>query len=373
MRVVGVASSLLRDARRASVNDRPVVALDAMGGDFAPHATVAGALEAARAGVRVLLVGDEAVLAQELRACGGALQTAVRIMHAPDAIGMGEHAAAELRRRRGSSVYVAMELVQRGEAAAAVTLGNTGAGLAAALLVFGRLSGVERPALVVPLPTPRGVTLLLDAGANAENRPSHLVQFAHLGAGYMRAVMGVTMPRVGLLNVGEESGKGSSLTIATHAALSRAALRFIGNVEGRDIAAHVADVLVTDGFTGNVALKVFEGTAALLRSELRSAASTSWRARLGGLLLRPALQAAFARADHRMIGAVPLLGVDGLVFIGHGRSDPRAVASALRSAADAAGQGLHQALRDVAREASVAAEVLRVHERSGDSVPGTRT
>lgn len=353
-----------------AAGERPVIALDAMGGDFAPRVTVEGALEATRAGERVLLVGDAAVLRRELQALGAA-PDAVRIVHAPDAIGMDEHAAMELRRRRGASVYVSMELVKHGEAAAMVTLGNTGAGLAAALLSLGRLGGVERPGLGVPLPTPGGITLMVDGGANAENRPSHLVQFAHLGAAYMRTVEGLARPRVGLLNIGEEAGKGSPLTIAAHDALTRSSLHFLGNVEGRDIAVHAVDVVVTDGFTGNVTLKVIEGTASLLLNEVRHAATSSWRGKLGGLLLRPALGGLRARFDYRQYGAVPLLGVDGLVFIGHGRSDAHAVANAIRNAAQAASRDLRGALVEVAREARAAVEALR--EPMGSAGPADVT
>ena len=338
---------------------RPIIALDAMGGDAAPGVTVRGALQAIGAGARVRLVGDEATIERELVLTGPALAATARadgrlhVTHAPDHIDMGEHAARELRSRRGASIYVAMEVLKRGDADAVVTLGNTGAALAAALIVLGRLPGIERPALAALLPLPRGRTLVVDAGANAENRASHLYQFAHLGAAYMQAVEGIGRPRVGLLNIGEEAAKGSPLTIATHDLLQASSLHFAGNIEGRDLALGSVDVVVTDGFTGNVALKLLEGTVSLLIGELRDTAMSSWRGRLGGMLLRPSIQRMRQRLDYRQYGGVPLLGVDGAVFVGHGRSDEVAVANAIRTAADAVSNGLVQVLRTVAREAVV--------------------
>lgn len=330
---------------------RPVVALDAMGGDHAPAATVQGALDATAAGERVLLVGDRAAIEAEV-AAAGADPAALHVVHAPDRIEMGDHAAREIRRRRESSIYVATEQLRQGEAQALVTLGNTGAALSAALVVLGRLRGVERPALGAVLPSPPGPTLLLDAGANAENRASHLVQFAHLGAAYMQAVLGVARPRVALLSVGEEATKGSALTLAVHEALAGSTLHFIGNVEGGDIVSHRADVVVTDGFTGNVALKLMEGMATMLLGEIRARAERSWRGRAGGLLLRPALGGMRETLDYRRYGGVPLLGVDGAVFVGHGRSDRWAVANAIRTAADAVELGLLDTLAASARDAA---------------------
>lgn len=327
---------------------RPVVALDAMGGDFAPLATVRGAVQAAAAGERVVLVGDSGRLTAELDGLGGA-PAGLTVVHAADVIAMGDDAARAVRSRRQSSIYVAMEVMKRGDAQAVVALGNTGAALATALVVLGRVAGVERPAMAAMLPTPGGPTLLLDAGANAENRPSHLVQFAHLGSAYMQTVAGVAEPRVGLLNIGEEPAKGSPLTVAVHRALSGAALRFIGNVEGGDVVGGMADVVVTDGFTGNMALKVLEGTATMLLRELRVGAGASLRGKLGGALLRPALRGVRERLDYRHYGGVPLLGVNGAVFIGHGRSDPHAVANAIHTAAEAVSGGMRDAIADAVR------------------------
>lgn len=321
------------------------VVVDGMGGDLAPEAPVAGALAAARAGIEVSLVGDEARIASEVARLGGA-PPGLTFVHAADAIQMGEHAAREALRRRDSSIYVGMRQIKAGEADAFVSAGNTGAVLAIAVVVLSRLTGVERPAIGVVIPIPAGQFLLLDAGANAESRASHLVQFAHLGASYMRVVGGVAEPRVGLLNIGEEGGKGSQLTIEAHERLEASGLRFVGNIEGRDLPAGRADVVVTDGFSGNVALKVAEGVIDMVLEELRQAAATSWRARLGGLLLRPAARGIRDKLDYRLHGAAPLLGVGGSVFIAHGASEAAAVEQAIRRAAEAADRGVVEALRE---------------------------
>jgi glycerol-3-phosphate acyltransferase PlsX len=319
------------------------VALDAMGGDFAPAATVDGAVATARSGIEVVLVGDEALLRRELARVGD-VPAGLRIQHASDVIEMGEHAALEARRRRDSSIFVGLDLVRRGEAAAFVSAGNTGAVFATALVTLGRLRGIERPALGAVLPIPAGPALLLDAGANAESRPSHLVQFAHLGSAYMQAVMGVARPRVGLLNIGEEATKGTPVLIETHAALSASDLHFVGNVEGRHVFAGEVDVVVTDGFSGNIMLKLAEAVIDMMLGEMRRAAAQSLRAKAGGMLLRPALREVAGQLDYRKYGAAPLLGVGGMVFVGHGRSDQRTIANALSTAATAAENGMMQAL-----------------------------
>ncbi len=320
-----------------------VVALDGMGGDFAPGAAVGGAVRSAARGIEVVLVGDAALLDAELERLGGA-PPGLRVVHAPDAIGMQEHVGRETLRRRESSIHVALELVKRGDAEAFVSLGNTGAVLALALAVLGRLPGVQRPALGALIPRSSGPKLLLDAGANAEAKVSHLVQWAQLGAAYMRAVVGVADPAVALLSIGEEPTKGSPLTIETHRVLSESSLRFLGNVEGRDVALGDADVIVTDGFTGNVVLKVMEGTVTLMLDELRTAARHSLPSRLGGQLMRPALGEVGRRLDYRQYGGAPLLGMNGVVIVGHGRSDEQAAESAIGAAAAATRQRLLEAL-----------------------------
>jgi glycerol-3-phosphate acyltransferase PlsX len=321
------------------------VVLDGMGGDQAPAATVEGAALAAADGIEVVLVGDSEALGREFNRRGG-VASGVRIVHAPDAIGMGEHSALDARNRRQSSIYVGLDLVKQGEAASFISAGNTGAVLALALVVLGRVKGVERPALGALLPRSPAPTLLLDAGANAESRVSHLVQFAQLGSAYMSHAVGVAEPRVGLLNIGEEATKGSPLTIEAYRALTETpGIRFGGNVEGRDLIEGAFDVVVTDGFTGNVALKLLEGAVSSIVREVATAAQSSLRARLGGLLLRPALFGVRERLDYRRYGGAPLLGIDGVVMVGHGRSDGQAIASAVKTAAAAADSGVLDALR----------------------------
>ena len=317
-----------------------MIALDAMGGDLGPRETVGGALIAAAEGIEVTLVGDEATLRAELMR-RRANPSNVHIRHAPDVVEMGDHAVREIRHARQTSMYVGTEMVKRHEADAFVTIGNTGAAMATGLIVLGRLHGVERPALSAVLPSEGGPVMLLDVGANADARPSHLVQFAHLGAAYMRAVHSIAEPRVAILSIGEEPTKGSMLVVEAHQMLAAdTALRFVGNIESRDILAGHAEVIVMDGFTGNVVLKLAEGLVQLLFDQMRTAAQSSLRSKIGGALLLPALRGVRARLDYRRYGAVPLLGVDGAVFVGHGRSDEAAVASAVRSAQHAVSQGM---------------------------------
>jgi len=322
-----------------------VIAVDAMGGDDAPGVVVEGAIEAAREGIHVALVGDEVVLQQHIvRIAPQGAPPTLRVVHAGDVIEMGDHAALEARTRRDSSIYVGIQLVKQGEADAFVSAGNTGAVFALSLLLLGRIKGIERPALGGVFPLPTGPVLVLDVGANAEVRPSHLVQFARVGVAYMRELFGIADPSVGLLNIGEEPTKGTPVVIEAHAALAQSGLRFVGNVEGRQVFNHVADVVVTDGFSGNVFLKTAEGAIDVLFREIRSAAESTLRSRLGGLLLRPALRGIVQKTDYRQYGAAPLLGVDGAVFIGHGRSDARAIASAIRTAQRAVDHHLREAL-----------------------------
>jgi len=304
------------------------IALDAMGGDHMPDAAIDGALQAAAAGERVVLVGDEARLRAALAARGGDLP----VVHAGDVIGMHDQ-AGDVRRRKDASIVVATRLVKEGRASAVVSMGHSGATMAAALLVLGRLPGVERPAILANIPTKTGFTALIDAGANADCRPGWLQQFAIMGSVYARAFYDTAEPTVGLMSIGEEEGKGNELVLEAHALLKRTpGIAFHGNVEGRDLLAGTTDVVVTDGFTGNVMLKLAEGEAKILFGLVRDALRSSWRAKLGGLLVRPALRGVAARLDPGTYGAQPLLGVAGYAFIGHGSADGRAVRNALSTA-----------------------------------------
>ena len=316
------------------------IVLDAMGGDRAPQVTVLGALLAAREGVEVVLVGEESALKAELARHGADLP----IVHAPDFLRMEEH-ATEVRRRPQSSIMAAMNLLKAKEVAAVVSMGHTGATMAAALFTLGRVKGVERPALLVEFPSLQGRTFLLDGGANADCRPSFLVQFAALGLAYAEA-SGVLAPKVGLLSIGEEEGKGNALVLETYPLLKKAfPERFYGNVEGRDIFLGTAQVVVTDGFTGNVALKLAEGEAKVLLSWIKEALTSSPLARLGALLVRNALRRVKDRVDPAQYGAMPLLGVEGTVFIGHGSADEVAVKNALLRARALVQAGLMDRVR----------------------------
>jgi phosphate acyltransferase len=310
------------------------LALDAMGGDHAPAAVVEGALHfaAAEPEVSLLLVGDEARVRAHLPA---RVPPSIRVHHASQVVEMGEHALAAVRRKRDASVRVCFELVRRQEADAAVTAGHSGAAMAAALAVVGRIPGVERPALAALFPSmgASGRCLLLDVGANAECRPTHLAQFAVLGAAYLRACHSLVHPRVAILSNGEEESKGTPLTRGALELLKQSDLDFRGYGEGKDLFSGAFDVLVTDGFTGNAVLKASEGVAAALTSLLQQAVERAHLpARLGGLLLRPTLAGLRRLVDASEVGGVPLLGISGVGIVAHGHSTPRAIASALRVA-----------------------------------------
>jgi glycerol-3-phosphate acyltransferase PlsX len=311
------------------------VALDAMGGDRGPEVTVEGAVTAARElRARVLLVGDEAVLRKEL-ARHDVAGLAVEVRHAPEAVEMGESPMAAVRRKKHSSIRIGLEAVKRGEAEAFVSAGNTGAVMAAALLVLNPLPGVERPAIAVVVPTVSGRAVLLDAGANVDCKARHLVQFAIMGNVYARDVLGQGRPRVGLLSIGEEESKGNELTREAFKELEgEASLHFIGNVEGRDLFGGGADVVVCDGFTGNVALKISEGLVDAMFHLLREEVTTDLQGRLGSLLLKPSLRRFKRRIDSAEFGGAPLLGVAGVCIISHGRSTAKAIKNAIRAAGD---------------------------------------
>jgi len=330
------------------------VALDAMGGDHAPREIVAGAAEAVRdLGIEVALVGPEARLREEMP--GGGSAADLRIVDAPDVIGMAEAPAMALRRKRRSSIAVALDLVRRGGADAMVSAGNTGAVMAAALLTLRPIEGIDRPAIAAVLPTQRGRALMLDAGANVDCRPKHLLQFAVMGSVYAQRVMGVPSPRVGLLSNGEEDTKGNELVIRAAELLRRSGLRFIGNVEGRGVFAGDADVVVCDGFVGNAVLKFGEGLALGIFSLLREELSRGLLVRLGVALARPRLRALARRLDHTEYGGAPLLGVDGICIVSHGSSKSRAIRNAIALAAESVRSDMVDAIRaDVARLAEVA-------------------
>jgi len=322
-----------------------LIALDAMGGDHAPAEIVAGALLARRElGVEVALVGPREVVEAEL-ARDGPVPTGIEVIHAPQAIGMDEHPAQAVRGKRDASINVAMDLVKRGVAGACVSAGNTGAVMASALMTLGRIQGIERPALGTVAPFTGTGVLVLDVGANADVKPNYLVQFAQMGSVYAERVMGIANPRVALLNIGAEETKGSELVQDVYARLQRAGVNFVGNIEGGDVHLGRADVVVTDGFTGNVAVKVTEGVADFIFRELRRQIYSSMRYKLAAAVLRPALLQMRERMDPGTYGGVPLLGVNGVVTIAHGNSDARAVKNALAAADHAATSGMLDHIR----------------------------
>jgi glycerol-3-phosphate acyltransferase PlsX len=329
-------------ARQDLTPDRPRVAVDAMGGDQAPQAIVAGAVDAARHGVPVLLVGDTRRVEAALEAVGAPPGLPIEIADAPDAVGMDEAPLAALRRKPRTSIRIAAELVAQGRAAALLSAGHTGATLLAAHSVFGVLDGVDRPALAVTIPTRHGSAILLDAGANVDCRPAHLLQFAIMGDAFARIALGRDRPRVGLLSIGEEAGKGNDLTRDAHDLLAAAAVDFVGNVEAQAIFSGVADVIVCDGFAGNVALKVGEGLVGLATSLLRDELT----ARLGADAAADVLASIGRQLDYAERGAAPLLGVGRPTLVAHGRSSPRAIANAIRTASALAADGIVERLID---------------------------
>ena len=319
------------------------IAVDAMGGDHAPGAVVEGALQAAEEHqISVLLVGDEESIRRELERLGKQESTSIVIRHATESIEMGESPIAAIRGKPDSSMRVALQLVKSGEASAVVSAGNSGAMLALAVTILGTLKGVDRPAIVTAIPAVGGYTCLLDAGANTECKPLHFVQFAIMGEVYARLVRGIASPRVGVLSNGEEDSKGTDLTRLAHAMLDKAHLNYIGYVEGRDLNNGKVDVIVTDGFTGNVALKSLEGFAHFFQGQLRTVFTASWKNKLAYMLIRDALTDLRASFDPSEVGGAPLLGTDGLAIIAHGASSPKAIKNAIRVAEEASRQDINR-------------------------------
>ena len=308
-----------------SATEPPPIAVDANGADFGPAAVADGAL---RSGAPVVLFGPE----RELRGQGA------QVVDAPLAIANDDEPARAVRAKPEASIVQAARAVAEGRAGALVSAGPTGAVLVASLLHIKRLQGVHRPAIAVLLPVPGHPTLLLDAGANVEVRPEHLVQFAYMGAAFMEAVHGVERARVGLLSVGEEPGKGTADVVAAHERLAGGPLDFAGNVEGADVTAGAVDVVVTDGFTGNVALKLMEGTAATVTRAIRDAVRSSPVSSVGGLLIRPKLERLRRELDPNATGGAMLLGLRGVAVVAHGRSTRDGIAAAVQLARRAVGE-----------------------------------
>ncbi|MCX6022888.1 MAG: phosphate acyltransferase PlsX [Chloroflexi bacterium] len=319
------------------------IALDGMGGDHAPGEIVRGAAAAVEEfGVELILVGTRDLLERELSAFPTAARH-IEIVPAPEVIGMDD-SPLSIRRKSNSTIAVGLRLVKDGGAGAFVSAGNTGAVLLWANSVLGALPGVERPALSTALPTATGMMLVLDVGANPNCLPEDLVRFAQMGSIYSERAYGVTNPRVGLLSNGEEDTKGNLLVKEANHLLRGAGVNFIGNVEGKDMTRGAADVVVCDGFTGNIVIKVAEGVSELLLTMIRDELTSRVHYKLAAAVLRPAFRAVAKRLDYAEYGAAPLLGVRGLVLVAHGRSNARAIRSAIKAALEASNSGVAEAL-----------------------------
>lgn len=324
------------------------IALDAMGGDYGSEELIAGALLAVKqTGLSVSLVGDESLLRKHLEVLhpDSKSEKLIKIVHSSQVIEMNEHPVDAIRKKKDASIMVAFDLVRRGEADAAVSAGNSGATLAAATRKLGRLEGISRPGIASIFPTLKKPVVLMDIGANVDCRPQHLFQFGVMAAAFSR-INDVKNPRVGLLSIGEETGKGNSLIKETYPLLEKSTLNFIGNVEGRDVFQGEVDVIVCDGFVGNVCLKVSEGLAEAAMQMLRDEITKSFRAKIGYFLARHAFKAFKKRVDYAEYGGAPLLGIDGIGIICHGKSSAQAIKNALLEAAKMARANINQDILD---------------------------
>jgi phosphate acyltransferase len=332
------------------------IALDAMGGDFGPAVVVEGAVVAAHEhGIAAVLVGDKAAIEREITRLK-AQDLPLSIRHATQVVGMAESPSQALRRKRDSSLRAAADLVKEGECHALVSAGNTGAAMAIGMFVLGLLPGVERPAIAAALPSLAGFTVLIDAGANVDPKPRHLFQFAVMGHVYSRDIIGKDNPRVGLLSVGEEEGKGNELVKDTFESLRGSSLNFIGNIEGRDIYNGRCDVVVTDGFTGNVCLKISESLAEMLTSMIREELNRDVLAKAGAVLAQGAFARMKRRVDYTEMGGAPLLGINGASIICHGASPVKAIKNALRVATEWVRNDVNEHIKTALEAESVLAE-----------------
>jgi glycerol-3-phosphate acyltransferase PlsX len=335
-----------------------VISLDAMGSDKAPKPEIEGAILAARHyGLHVALVGKEDVLRAELAHHPAASGLPISIVHATEVIGMHEKAATAVRTKRDSTLRVGLRLVREGKADGFVTCGNTGAAMATAKMVLGALPKVDRPGLAAVFPTAESgkASILIDVGANVDSKPNNLEQFAIMGEIYYRTIFGTARPTVGLLSIGEEESKGNDLTRETYPLLKRLPLNFVGNVEGRDLYNGRVDVIVCDGFVGNVALKISEGLVETVRYLLRQSLSATITSQMGALLSRRAFADFKKRLDYSEYGGAPLLGVKGVCIISHGSASANAVKNALRVAGEFATRGTNGAIEQ---------ELATVHARN---------
>jgi glycerol-3-phosphate acyltransferase PlsX len=339
------------------------IAVDAMGGDHAPDAIIEGALLAAvDLDVRVVLVGDREVIEQTLSK-HGATRAAIEIVPAAESIAMDESPSAALR-KRDSSMKIAYGLMKQGEVQAVVSAGNSGALMAIGMFVVGNLPQVDRPAILILVPTPGKGTVIIDGGANVDCKPRQLVQFGLMGAIYAEQVLGVSSPRVGVLSNGEEEGKGNDLTRAASEQLSHTSLNYVGYVEGRDVFNNKVDVVVCDGFIGNVMLKTMEGLAGFMVRTLKQAFEQTALSRVGYLFSRNSIRRALGRLDHTEYGGAPLLGLNGVAIVAHGGSGPKEIKNAIRVAREAIAHDVNRHILDVLGEAD-GAEPARPDRLSG--------
>lgn len=321
----------------------PRIAVDAMGGDFGPRVVVPAAVDAAREGIAIVLVGDEELVNAELARLD-AQGLDIRVVHASQVVEMDDKPGDALRRKKDSSIQVACRLVKQGEAHGVVSAGNSGATVACGMFVLGRVKGVQRPALAGILPTEKNPVVLIDVGANVDSKPQHLFQFGLMADVFARDVLGMDNPSVGILSIGEEEGKGNAAVREAFDLLKKSQLRFIGNVEGRDIFTGEVDIVVCDGFVGNVALKLSEGLARSLGSILKSELSASWLSKLGTLLSLRAFKRFKKVTDYAEYGGAPLLGLKDIVFVAHGKSNELAVLNCIRMAATSVRNKAHEHL-----------------------------
>jgi glycerol-3-phosphate acyltransferase PlsX len=329
----------------------PVIGVDAMGGDLAPRVNIEGALEALAepgASFDVVLVGDEKAIRDEAQRLG-VLDRLPRVIHAAEQVEMSEHAAQAVRKKRDASINVCARLHKAGETDAVVSAGNTGAVVAAGLFEIGRIEQIQRPAIATVLPTPQGNVVILDVGATSDCKPAHLAQFAIMGSIYARLVLRIEKPRVGLLNIGEEAEKGSELYYEAHQLLKRSPIHFAGNIEGREVILGTADVVVCDGFVGNVLLKFAESVIPSISTMIKDEIAVHPLSALAGLLLKPAFRRLKRRLDYAEVGGAPLLGVAGACIIAHGRSNSRAIKNAIKVAARCAEARVADSIRDELR------------------------
>jgi glycerol-3-phosphate acyltransferase PlsX len=321
------------------------IAVDAMGADDAPRTPVAGAVEAvAGDGTDVILVGDRERVERELDSLGvsAELRRRLEVVHAEEVVGMEESAITPMRRKRRSSIRICAELVKEGRAQALVSAGNTGATMISAKMVIGVAKGVDRPGLAAALPNASGWTVLVDVGANVDSKAEQMREFAVMGHFYAQEMLGIAQPRIGLLSIGSEEGKGTDFTRRAYAGVQSTGLRFIGNVEGRDLFNGATDVIVCDGFVGNVLLKSAESLAEMVVGMLRAEIKKSPLSMLGALLMVPAFRHLRRRTDYSEYGAAPLLGLRGGCFIAHGGSNPKAIKNAVRRAVEFCEAGIHE-------------------------------